>query len=117
MYKLKQFVYDTSYIVICPSKDTILNFDSYYSEYHSIPSMFRIEGYGKKKRIAAYSFYRRNQFNNLEKSGWVCNVTIARSSFNTVKQLSPFECSKIGVMLREKGYVYNKKTSKLITLT
>lgn len=116
MYKLKQYAFETTYIIVCPSKDTILNYDRYDS-YHSIPAMFKVDGYGKRRRLHPYSYYKRNQRNNLVKSGWCFNITIVQRTFNTVKPLSPFECSKVGALLREKGFVFNRKTNVLLKLT
>lgn len=118
MYKLKQFVYDTSYIIVCPSKDTTLNFNA-YAQYAYIPSLFKIDGYGKRRKLHTYLYHKilKNGEVKLEKCGLACNIAIVSWNFKTIKQLSPFECSKIGALLRENNCIFNKKTSKLVTLT
>ena len=116
MYKLKQFVYDTSYIIVCPSKDTTLNFNT-YAQYAYIPSLFKIDGYGKRRKLYTYSYHKIFGEVKLKKCGLACNIAIVRWNFGTIKQLSPFECSKVGALLREKGFVFNRKTNVLVKLT
>ena len=78
-YKLKQYEYDTEYVVICPSRDFTLK---EYGNYDAIPSLFKVTGYGKRKKLHPYSTYRIEK-GKLIKFGWVFDVTIYRWNYNT----------------------------------
>ena len=108
-YKLKQYEYDTGYVVICPSKDFKLKEHCYYD---AIPSLFKVTGYGKRKKLHPYSTYRIEK-GKLIKCGWVVDVTIYR---RTIKPLSIKDCIQLNILLRENGFVFNKKVNKLIRL-
>ena len=111
-YKLKQYEYDTGYVVICPSKDFTLKEHRYYD---AIPSLFKVTGYGKRKKLHPYSTYRIEK-GKLIKCGWVVDVTIFRWNYNTIKPLSIKDCTQLNILLRENGFVFNKKVNKLIRL-
>jgi hypothetical protein len=111
-YKLKQYEYDTGYVVICPSKDFTLKEHCYYD---AIPSLFKVTGYGKRKKLHPYS-YNRHEKGKLIKCGWVCNVTIYTRNYKTIKPLSIKDCTQLNILLRENGFVFNKKVNKLIRL-
>lgn len=111
-YKLKQYGYDTGYVVICPSKDFTLK---EYCDYDAIPSLFKVTGYGKRKKLLPYLTYRIEK-GKLIKCGWVVYVTIYRWNYKTIKPLSIKDCIQLNIILRENGFVFNKKTFKLIHL-
>jgi hypothetical protein len=111
-YKLKQYEYDTRYVVICPSKDFTFKEDCYYE---AIPSLFKVTGYGKRKKLHPYSTYRIEK-GKLIKCGWVVDVTIFRWNYKTIKPLSIKDCTQLNILLRENGFVFNKKVNKLIRL-
>ena len=110
-YKLKQYEYDTRYIVICPSKNFTLKEDCYYD---AIPSLFKVTGYGKRKKLHPY--IEHSIEGKLIKCGWFSNVTICRCNYNTIKPLSIQDCTQLNILLRENGFVFNKKANKLIRL-
>lgn len=111
-YKLKQYEYDTGYIVICPSKDFTLKEHHYYD---AIPSLFKVTGYGKRKILHPYSTYRIEK-GKLIKCGLAYNVLIYRCNYKTIKPLSIKDCTQLNILLRENGFVFNKKVNKLIRL-
>ena len=110
-YKLKQYEYDTGYIVICPSKNFTLKEHHYYD---AIPSLFKVTGYGKRKKLHPYSIY--GEKGEVIKCGWLCSVTISRCNYKTIKPLSVKDCIQLNILLRENGFVFNKKVNKLIRL-
>jgi hypothetical protein len=101
-YKLKQYRGDRMYVIICPLKKTTLDVNR-YSSY--IPTLFKVTGYGKRKKLYAYSF-----------SKYPINTIIDNVNYNTVKPLTIKECMQLNIFLREEKYVFNKKTDKLIKL-
>ena len=111
-YKLKQYQYDTGYVVICPSKNFTLKGHCHYD---AIPSLFKVTGYGKRKKLHPYLTYRIEK-GKLIKCGWVFNVTIYRWNYKTIKPLSIKDCIQLNILLRENGFVFNKKVNKLIRL-
>lgn len=111
-YKLKQYEYDTEYVVICPSKNFTLK---EYCHYDAIPSLFKVTGYGKRKKLHPYLTYRIEK-GKLIKCGWVFDVTIYRWNYKTIKPLSIKDCTQLNILLRENGFVFNKKVNKLIRL-
>jgi hypothetical protein len=111
-YKLKQHVYDTGYVVICPSRNFTLK---EYCDYDAIPSLFKVTGYGKRKKLHPYSTYRIEK-GKLIKYGWVFNVIIYRQNYRTIKPLSIKDCIQLNILLRENSFVFNKKVNKLIQL-
>lgn len=113
-YKLKQYEYDREYVVICPSKDFTLNESCYYN-YYAIPSLFKVTGYGKRKKLHPYSIYRIEK-GKLIKHGKAFGVTIYRWNYRTIKPLSIKDCTQLNILLRENGFVFNKKVNKLIRL-
>lgn len=110
-YKLKQYEYDTGYVVICPSNDFTLKEHCFYD---TIPSLFKVTGYGKRKKLHPYSIY--SEKGELIKSGWLSNVAIDRCNYKTIKPLSIKDCIQLNILLRENGFVFNKKVNKLIRL-
>ena len=111
-YKLKQYKNDRGYVIICPSKKVILKENCYYDY---VPSLFIVTGYGKRKKLHPYS-YNRHEKDKLVKCGWVCNVSVWRWNYNTIKPLSIKDCTQLNILLRENGFVYNKKINKLIKI-
>jgi len=111
-YKLKQYKNDREYVIICPSKKVILKEDYCY---YYIPSLFIVTGYGKRKKLHPYS-YNKHEKSKLVKCGWVCNVTIYRGNYNTIKPLTIKDCTQLNLLLRERNFVFNKKIIKLIKL-
>ncbi len=111
-YKLKQYRGDSMYVVICPSKNFTLKEDCYYEV---IPSLFKVTGYGKRKKLYPYLTYRIEK-DKLIKCGWAANVEIFRWNYNTIKPLSIKDCTQLNILLRENGFVFNKKVDKLIRL-
>lgn len=111
-YKLKQYEYDTGYIIICPSKDFTLK-ENYY--YELIPSLFKVTGYGKRKKLHPYIEYSIEK-DKLIKCGWTSNVPIYKCMYKTIKPLSIKDCIQLNILLRENGFVFNKKVNKLIRL-
>ena len=111
-YKLKQYEYDTGYVVICPSKNFTLKGHCHYD---AIPSLFKVTGYGKRKKLYPYLTYRIEK-DKLIKCGWVFDVTIYRWNYKTIKPLSIKDCMQLNILLRENGFVFNKKVNKLIRL-
>ena len=110
-YKLKQYRYDTGYVVICPSRDFTLK-ENYY--YDAIPSLFKVTGYGKRKKLHPYIEYSIE--GKLIKCGWLSSVTIYRCNYKTIKPLSVKDCIQLNILLRENGFVFNKKVNKLVRL-
>ena len=111
-YKLKQYEHDTVYVIVCVSRKTVLETNCLYDY---IPSLFKVTGYGKRKKLYPYLTYRIEK-DKLIKCGWADNVEIFRWNYNTIKPLSIKDCTQLNILLRENGFVFNKKVNKLIRL-
>lgn len=102
-YKLKQYREDSMYIIVCPSKTTTLDENSYFNYIHSL---FKVTGYGKRKKL--YTYY---SFSKIP-----ITITIDRFCFDTIKPLTIKDCIQVNILLRQEKYIFNKKRNKLIKL-
>ena len=111
-YKLKQYECDTVYVIVCVSRKTVLETNCLYDY---IPSLFAVSGYGRHRKLHIY-LLNRYEKGKLVKRGIEGNTTVCRCNYKTIRPLTLKESIAINVLLRQKNYVYNKKTDKLIKL-
>lgn len=112
LYKMKQYRDDTEYAILCPSKNVTLKNNCYYDY---IPVLFKIIGYGKRRKLYAYSYYKQEK-DKLKKHGFIPSTSIYRFNYNTIKPLTMRDCTRINIIFRENNYAFNKKLGKLIKL-
>lgn len=120
IYRVKPYpIYRSEYITVCPSV-TIRRKDlgkGYQSSYIYLNYFFKIEGYGKRASLTATNWYEDYKGKKVKKTygGFVYLSTDFHNDFVT-KKITLTDCTNIGILLRKKGYRYNKRTKELFKI-
>ena len=95
-YKIKEGWFQKSYTIICPSVDKNVG-TVYWHDYCDMFCIFAIRGSGKKSELCVKPTVRLvNEFDS------------------PIRPLSKRDYIKVGRPLKKYGYIFNKRTSRLI---
>ena len=100
LYKVKEYPrFNSVYTIFCPKLTRNVVDENYY---RNIPFLFAIYGNGKTATI------------HIQEKGIEGEIRVIHGSY--VKKLTPRDYIKVSRLLKKKGYVFDKKTRKLINL-
>lgn len=99
-YKVREFYYERSYVIICPNEDKEVGNISIWDFGKYLGCIFYIRGVGKK----SYLSYKREAY--------VPHIRIN----NCIRPISKKDYIKIQAVLKKNNLLYNKKAQELIEI-